>query len=105
MASEGNPSPTVFLFLQRWPPCNEELLRNFKWDAVQAAAQHEPESDLSLSARPHNHVELRPSPDLVASQASGSQTSGPALSAGSQLPSSQGHSSFVGLPAAGAHLY
>lgn len=92
------------LSVQRWPPCNEELLRNFKWDAVQPAGQHESETDLSLSARSH-HVEHGSSPDQVTSQANGSQISAHIASSGLQLSGNQGQSSFAGTPAAGGHLY
>lgn len=89
--------------VQRWPPCNEELLRNFKWDAVQPAGQHESEADLSLAGRSH-HVEQRSSPDHLTSQANGSQKS---EHIAGQLSGNQGQSSFAGIriPAAGAHLY
>ena len=90
--------------LQRWPPCNEELLRNFKWDAVQPAGHLESEADMSLPGKSH-HVEQRSSLDHLTSQANGSLTSGHIASTAGQLSGNQGQSSFAGIPAAGGHLY
>lgn len=92
--------------VQRWPPCNEELLRNFTWDgiAVQPAGQQESEGDLSLSGRLHLG-EQRSSLDCITSQANGSQTPGHNAATGGQLSGNQGQSSFAGLPAAGGYLY
>lgn len=94
----------IYVLVQRWPPCNEELLRNFKWDAVQPAGQSESEADLRLSARSHD-VELGSSSDQVTSPANGSQKSAQIASSGRQLSGNQGQTSFAGIPAAGGHLY
>lgn len=95
---------TIYILVQRWPPCNEELLRNFKWDAVQPAAQAEPEADLSLSGRTRD-VDHGSSLDQVTSQATGPQHTGHNASSGGQLSGSQEQSSFAGILSPAGHLY
>lgn len=94
----------VLSVVQRWPPCDEELLRNFKWDSVQLAAQHESEADIRLFPKP-DHVEHQKSPEGVPLQANGFQATGQGLSAGGEPSSNQGQTSVAGISAVDAHLY
>ena len=90
--------------LQHWPPCNEALLRNFKWDTSVSAAQQEPDGDLSFSPSLQHHAQLL-SPELqFGLQPVETRLVAQSLSSGSH-PSSQGQSSFAGTPTAGGHLY
>lgn len=79
-------------------------MRNFKWDAVQPAAQAESEADLSMSGRTRE-VEHGSSLDQVTSQANESQHMGHNASSGGLLSGNQEQSSFAGIPSPAGHLY
>ena len=90
--------------MQHWPPCNDALLRNFKWDTSLSASQQEPDATSSFSPSLQHHAQLL-SPELqFGLQPVETQVVVQSLSSGSH-PSSQGHSSFAGTPTAGGHLY
>ena len=106
--------------MQHWPPCNEELLRDFKWEALLP-----PSEMLALRQQhgqllsPHHSMHRDRLQGIGQSPSDGSHGSGqrhrvPSSQANRQSlpcgqaqgqPSGQGQSSFAGTPAAGSHLY
>jgi len=91
--------------MQTWPPCNEDKLRNFRWDTVLPPAGSQLLSTEQSSQFSLQHPEQRSSSDFNFEGLRSAYTEDPAATASIGSPPSQGQTSFEGLHTTVAHLY
>ncbi len=91
--------------MQTWPPCNEDKLRNFRWDTVLPPAGSQLVSTQQSSHFSLHQPEQRSSSDLNSEGLRSAYTEDAAATPSIGSPPSQGQTSFAGLHASGAHLY
>lgn len=88
--------------VQCWPPCDEGMLKSFRWDTVQPSPSQLLEAEASPSMQ---QQEQRSSSEAISERLRSPQTGHTLAAASVGSPPSTGKMPLVGLHSAGGHLY